>query len=108
MTNEEINLQKLNYNLNKSVQFRVSLNKMYSDLSFKMARRKGKHVRQDLYDIIKYIYENIELIVSLPREDRYIVLNCVKLGRSIGYKLAIQASLEEEYQKLDEIYRNSR
>ena len=67
MSNEELNLQKVSYNLNERVQFRSELYEMYNNLSYKISRKKGRLARCDLYNIIEYIYDHIEFIGSLPK-----------------------------------------
>lgn len=108
MTHNELNMKNINYGLNKSVQFRVELNKLYNDFSWKNSRRQGKTAWIELQKIIILIYENEEYIKTLPKEEWYIISNCVRLARSEGFKDAITIAESQTFVDLEENYKNSR
>ncbi len=106
MNNEEIELQKNAYLLDKDLQFYIELNELYNQLCYGIKKRKWL-IRPTLGKIVLLVGENWEQVHHLPKEDMYMVLNCIKLARSEKIPEILDYN-EEEFQKIEENYTNSR
>ncbi len=85
--------------------FRMVLNEMYNELSWSIKKRRKRLIRKNFRCIINYIWQNIEFINKLSFEERYMVLNCVKIARSEGLDLSDDIYESQEYKILDRAYK---
>ena len=106
MTNEEFELLENGYLLDKDLEFSIRLNSLYNNLCHVIRKSKWQ-TKSILGEIVLLIDSHWENANKLPKDDLYMVLNCITLARSdkipeiLGYN-------EEEFQKLERKYVNSR
>lgn len=120
MTNDEILQQYLMGN--KIVIFYVEFKKLYAKfcdfLYYDYEKNYGysveeceKQRRDDcvavLRGIVYLIWGYLDVLEKFPKEEMYMVLNCVRLARSEKMKNAIDLSNEKKYRLLEENYTNS-
>lgn len=121
MTNEEILQQYLMEN--KTVIFYIEFKKLYDrfcgSLYYDYEKNYGysvekckKQRRNDCMDVLKdivyLIWSNLDVLEKFPKEEIYMVFNCVRLARSEKMKDAIELSNEGNYRLLEENYTNLR
>ena len=106
--NSDLFLKELNklYNEFTTIIFKDYEQNWSNELFATIAKRTDLYEKLD--EICHFILYNFEFVSQLPKEDLYMVFNCIKLSkhenRSIGWAL----SMIEEYQNLCQNYTNSR
>lgn len=104
---------------NKTVIFYVEFKKLYesfcNSLYYDYEKKYGynkidseKERQKDcmmvLREIVYLVWKNLEQLDHFPKEELYLVLNCVRLARSEKIEDAIDLSQVEKYRQLEENY----
>lgn len=58
--------------------------------------------------IIYLKWNNINILEQFPKEDFYLIINCVRLSKNININDALDLSNYEKYRELEKNYTNSR
>lgn len=108
---------------NKTVIFYVEFKKLYASfcdsLYYDYQKNYGyseKECEKQRYEdcmttlrkIIYLVWSSLDNINKFPKEELYMVLNCVRIARSEKIKDAIDLSSNEKFKELEESYTNSR
>ncbi len=97
-------LRQINVNVVPQYNFENFLIQYYDELCFAVSHGEGNALIC-LEKTLHLIYNSLNSLKDLSKENFYMVINTIKLAKSVNWKMAFYISQKDVYQNFEEDYK---